>query len=363
MIRFHCPFCDKRLKTSADVDVKRAKVSCPSCQQVFLHMPQTKSAPVLGASSISVAPSKPQATDPVPHKTRDSSKVVIPNSPSEKARTNNNTTVPLSTEAKSSLPSTISRSASILGLLGAILFLLGHAREAIFETIDFCFSCLICFVEFGIPAILLAQLGKRRGVTVMAALFFVFVAIDVAGDWQHQRILKLMTKQMSGVNEKSPAVPNTMSPIRPRSLSDRSKQLARPAFTFEYPTSWKIDDKHSGYYPDRIFKISASENAMIMFMIRESQIDEIATLEEFVRVHVTQMKNFARTDFTKWGMYSGHGAVIRGREFDNMQVTKRLFVFNAGRHAFIVFEYFSDDEKQTHAPGYKMIEESFRALK
>ena len=72
------------------------------------------------------------------------------------------------------------------------------------------------------------------------------------------------------------------------------------------------------------------------------------------------MPNATQSKFERWGKFDGLGLSLHGTFLGLMRWTSRMFVFKRAGKTFTVIEFFPDDEKQQLAPGYKMIEDSFR---
>jgi hypothetical protein len=141
------------------------------------------------------------------------------------------------------------------------------------------------------------------------------------------------------------------------------KQYARQGFTFDYPASWTVDDQDKDYDPDHMFSIDASDGAMAMFVVLDGELDPVSTLQAHVKVWSKKMPNAKQTEFKRWGKFDGVGVSLHGSVLGLLRWTSRIFVFNAADKTFTVIEFFPDDENQQLAPGYRMIENSFRVAK
>jgi hypothetical protein len=148
----------------------------------------------------------------------------------------------------------------------------------------------------------------------------------------------------------------------PARLPDTTKTLSRRGFTFDYPSSWTVDDKDKDYDPDHLFSIDASAGAMIMFVIADAELDLTETLASHVQIQAKRLANAVRTKFDRWGKYDGQGVVLRGKSLGLLPTTLRLFVFSAAGKTITVAEYCTDDEKLQRLPEFRVIEHSFRVL-
>jgi hypothetical protein len=148
----------------------------------------------------------------------------------------------------------------------------------------------------------------------------------------------------------------------PSRLAAPPTSFTRPGFTFEYLGSWTVDDKDKDYDLDHLFTIDASQGAMVMFVIADAELDATTTLATHVQAQSKRIPNAMQSKYHRWGRYTGQGAVLRGRALGLIRVTFRVFVFNAEGRTFTIIEYCPDDEKQSLAPGFQMIENTFQVL-
>jgi hypothetical protein len=91
------------------------------------------------------------------------------------------------------------------------------------------------------------------------------------------------------------------------------KSFARPGLTFDYPAAWAVDDRDKDYDPDHLFTIDASAGAMILFVIADADLDPAEALATNVQAQSKRVPSAVRTEFDRWGKYSGRGPCSAGR--------------------------------------------------
>jgi hypothetical protein len=152
----------------------------------------------------------------------------------------------------------------------------------------------------------------------------------------------------------------TAHPAGPASTTPTT--LARPGFTLDYPSNWTVDRADEDYDPDHMFSIDPSDGAMIMFVIADAELDVGKVLESNATSQRERMPRAQRTDFDRWGKYTGRGFTLHGKAAGLVWSTARVFVFRAGGKTITITEFTPDDEAAQHAPGFRMIEDSFRVV-
>ncbi|HEY2784867.1 MAG TPA: hypothetical protein VGJ05_07820 [Fimbriiglobus sp.] len=139
-----------------------------------------------------------------------------------------------------------------------------------------------------------------------------------------------------------------------------AKVFDRQAFSFNYPATWKIDDKDADFDADHMFSIDASDSAMIIFTILEEKINPHEALSLRIERQKKQIREEKRSSFSHWGTFDGSGVLLYGKTTRNVDVSLRIFVFNSANKTFAITEYAHKNEMQMLAGGYQMIESSFR---
>jgi len=140
------------------------------------------------------------------------------------------------------------------------------------------------------------------------------------------------------------------------------KSFVRPAFKFDYPAGWAVDDKDKDYDPDHMFSIDASTGAMIMFVIFEPGIEPATALAKMVTQQEKQLPRAAKADFSRWGKFDGVGTELRGKLLSVSPTTIRIFAFQMAGKTFVITELIPDDEKAALDSGFRMIQDSFEVI-
>lgn len=142
--------------------------------------------------------------------------------------------------------------------------------------------------------------------------------------------------------------------------ADQPKSLVRPAFSFNHPSSWTVDEKKDTYDPDHNFFIDASEGAMIHFLVVEPETNPKEAVATMAAEQEKRMKGASRSQFTRWGSFEGVGTQLQGKMLSIYPTTVRVFGFNRSGKTFVITEFMPDDEIEQLSAGYRMIQDSFK---
>jgi hypothetical protein len=141
---------------------------------------------------------------------------------------------------------------------------------------------------------------------------------------------------------------------------DQPQLVDRPAFRLQYPQNWKVDTADTSYDPDRMFSIDSPGTSFVLFSILTGEIDPQLALDAQVNQHQKVIHDATRTPFERWGAYPGKGMLLTGKKLDISPGTVRIFAFRVGERTFTVVESTSDDDRSKVAPGFALVERSFR---
>lgn len=142
--------------------------------------------------------------------------------------------------------------------------------------------------------------------------------------------------------------------------ADQPKSLVRPAFSFNYPSSWTVDEKKDSYDPDRNFFIDASEGAFFHVLVFEGLIEPTKTVGAMANEQEKNMSGISKSSFPRWGSFEGSGTELRGKMRSFVPTTIRIFAFNTAGKTFVITEFVPDNEKEQLSAGYQMIQDSFK---
>ena len=137
--------------------------------------------------------------------------------------------------------------------------------------------------------------------------------------------------------------------------------LKRPTYNLEYPYNWYIDSTDSDFDIDNYFSIdSKSESGFVKFIFFNTQLDEEVHLKEQIKEHLkVTVKNGTVSYFNKWGIYTGQGAIIKGKMLGVFKGELKLFVHSNDSSSFLIFSQILDEDKLRDEQGLKIIENSF----
>jgi hypothetical protein len=136
--------------------------------------------------------------------------------------------------------------------------------------------------------------------------------------------------------------------------------VERPAFRFQHPGNWRVDDQSRKYDPDHLFTIHSPGNSFILIAIDDAGTEPQDLLDRHVEAQTTKvMKNPQRTPFTQWGAYRGVGMLLTGKHLGFKSGTIRIFAFREHGKSFTVVQSTFDDDRADVQPGFDLVERSF----
>jgi hypothetical protein len=146
-----------------------------------------------------------------------------------------------------------------------------------------------------------------------------------------------------------------------RAATASPTHLARPAFSFDYPSNWSVDVKDPDYDADHMFSIDTPGQSFVMFMVADGEVDPRDALE----LHVTQqtekvIKDAKRTPFEHYGSFEGHGALLEGKHLGMVRGSVRVFCFRSGNRTFQILENVFEEDRAKVEPGFRLIEKTLR---
>jgi hypothetical protein len=138
--------------------------------------------------------------------------------------------------------------------------------------------------------------------------------------------------------------------------------IDRPAFTFQYPSNWKVDIADKDYDADHEFSVDSPGQSFVMFQIMAGDVEPLASVTAMANAQTSKvMKGASLTSFTTWGTHTGAGILLRGKHLGMTAGTMRIFAFKSGGQTFTITESTYDDDRAAVQGGFDLIEKSFRA--
>lgn len=135
----------------------------------------------------------------------------------------------------------------------------------------------------------------------------------------------------------------------------------RPSFVFQHAGNWRVDATDKDYDADHSFSVETPGQSFVMFQIAEGDLEPKAVVETHAALQMAKViKQATRTSFTKWGAYTGEGALLTGKHLGLTPGTVRIFAFRVGERTYTVVESTYDDDRANVEPGFRLIERSFR---
>ncbi len=142
------------------------------------------------------------------------------------------------------------------------------------------------------------------------------------------------------------------------------KEISRAGFSLKYPGNWKMDTTDEEYDADHSFSIDSPGDCFTMFIIFDIDTAPSENVEAQIESFVPSLlKNPARTPFTKWGRYAGHGVDLKGRLLGINKGSVRVFSHSSESRSFVVIELYYDEDHANVQPGFRLIENSFRLVR
>ena len=143
-------------------------------------------------------------------------------------------------------------------------------------------------------------------------------------------------------------------------LHAQNTKVDRPAYTFSYPSEWKMDTDDVDYDPDSYFAIDIDENNLVLFFIMD-QVDmqEIVDAQQDALTRAVMENPEKISQFKKWGAYTGVGKMMRGRLPGTAAATIRIFAHNFKDKTLLVILQCHDADLERIGKGLKLVEESF----
>jgi hypothetical protein len=90
--------------------------------------------------------------------------------------------------------------------------------------------------------------------------------------------------------------------------------IDRPAFTFQYPSNWKVDIADKDYDADHEFSVDSPGQSFVMFQIMAGDVEPLASVTAMANAQTSKvMKGASLTSFTTWGTHTGAGILLRGK--------------------------------------------------
>ena len=139
------------------------------------------------------------------------------------------------------------------------------------------------------------------------------------------------------------------------------QKLSRPAFELEYPGNWQIKTTDADYDPDHLFSIESPDQSFAMFIIAESELDPQVSVDAQVGAQTSKvMHDAVQKPFDRWGGHPGVGMLLTGKHLGLAAGTIRIFAFHEGERTFTLLESTYDDDRSKVAPGFALIERTFK---
>jgi hypothetical protein len=132
---------------------------------------------------------------------------------------------------------------------------------------------------------------------------------------------------------------------------------------FNYPQTWKLKEQDKAEQKAHILSFDVSTGSSLMLIVFDDQKDPSKVLQAMSQPQEQQLPAARRTEFKQWGKQNGAGQMLQGNFLNLVDLTKRIFVFNAEGRTFVVIEHIPDDERAALAPGLAALEESFQVSK
>jgi hypothetical protein len=141
------------------------------------------------------------------------------------------------------------------------------------------------------------------------------------------------------------------------------QSLRRPAFELQYPGNWQIKTTDDDYDPDHLFSIESPGQSFEMFIVADGELDPQVSLDAQVSAQTSKvMHDAVQKPFTHWGSHDGVGVLLTGKHLGIAAGSIRIFSFRAGDRTFTLVESTYDDDRAKVAPGFALIERTFKVV-
>ncbi len=141
--------------------------------------------------------------------------------------------------------------------------------------------------------------------------------------------------------------------------TENPQKYTRKRFELQYPGNWKIDSSASGHDPDRVFTVQSPGSALSVFVVFPQPTDPAHNVRNQVEAYRQLITQPEREGFHQWGPYTGQGIHIKGGVL-GVQGGVRIFSASDEQQSFLVTEQYYDEDLADVAPGFQLIQGSFR---
>jgi hypothetical protein len=141
-----------------------------------------------------------------------------------------------------------------------------------------------------------------------------------------------------------------------------SATIDRPGYMLRYPSAWKLDTADKDFDLDRWFSIDINDGCHESFYFFDSPIEPKTGLQAQVDIHLQDVFKPGATveRFTRWGAYTGEGALMRGKLRQLDPGTVRVFAVATASRSLHVIEFCFDEDLAAAQPGLALVESSLR---
>ncbi len=147
-----------------------------------------------------------------------------------------------------------------------------------------------------------------------------------------------------------------------KTIVHKKFHVVRDNYSFDHYSNWQMDSSDVDFDIDSFFTLNGPvENGFITFFVFNAATDEKNNVDAQVAAHLKKtMKNATVTYFDKWGRYTGHGAIMKGKLLGVFKSQIRIFSFSTPNSSFIMIAEYEDSESELVLPGLELIETTFK---
>lgn len=137
--------------------------------------------------------------------------------------------------------------------------------------------------------------------------------------------------------------------------------LDRPGFSLKFPANWKLRSDDEDFDPDHMFSIDSPGSSFVMVIVAEGDLEPKDSVREHVTIQTSKLiKNARQMPFSRWGTFTGEGVLLAGNYLGLEPGTMRIFSWRTTGRTFTIVESTYDDDRARVAPGFALIERSFK---
>ncbi|MBL0055071.1 MAG: hypothetical protein IPP31_02555 [Chitinophagaceae bacterium] len=142
----------------------------------------------------------------------------------------------------------------------------------------------------------------------------------------------------------------------------KKRTVDRPTYTLQYYKDWNLDTTDTDFDIDAYFVLnSPSESGFNSLFLFNTGIDEEMHVNMQTEAHLKKtMKGAEVTRFTKWGNFTGHGVILKGKITGIWKGELKVFAHSGEDLSFVNVSQLIYSDSAKDARGIRLIESSLR---